>query len=982
MHPNGSHNVALVWPSDDPEMHQLSKYTITRTLHMFGKKLVYPSPSLNESELCSEMNGTLEGVLQGLEDSEADLLILYGWQKGRSVLEGIRERRMSFDGVFVAGDPHWVGCDQSSSNGMDLTYIPSQWSPSVSYTCPVFGDAEGFVNRYMEKYGRVPNCYSAAAAATGVLLQLAIQERESMECNCIVSVLETTAFNTLFGRMAFSSAHQNFGRQPVGLQWQNGWLELVYPVSEERYIPFIDWECRSLQFDNGSEPCTDADFELLERCIKKYPSIPAISCRQRIDSSTGDGGGREWLVPLVAVLACCAAMLLIITAFRRRNLTIAPEQSIDFSEFYFVPPGSEGSAAFSAVGIFQSQNGTKLRYAEWHGTRVVLRPIAGRTTLYGIAKKLVRRLSNHRLSFTRFSDVEDALTEFHAKTAFTQRGSNDDAPEGEEAAPVQLQQRQGPKLLGLLHQSKKQKVFKLLSGNLHAAFNIRHPNIISVLGRTIDNDGGITYIVLECMSLGSLRDALQNQDVKVLEKSSLPFLFLDVVAGLRHLHDSKQPFVHGDIRPKNILLDQKLTAKVRTDIDIDAPEESEDTQTSGQGRNNMLVALKATAWMAPELMQKKGRPAPSSDVYALGVTIWEAYSGTSPYEDVNVSDPMNLPSNVVDSIRNTDLRPSIPHDMPDNIRDLVTRCWNKDPDKRPTLKEVHDVLLSETRRPQGPIERSNSHFGLKSAGNSLRRSRQLLHKILPPHVAKALATNRKVEPEYFSAVTIFFSDVVGYTDLASSLPPEKVMSMLDRLYLELDMLSEIHGLFKVETIGDAYMCVGGMPVAQHDHTARVARFAIDAVRAANKVIIDEDDPSRGYISIRVGFHTGPVVASVVGSLNPRYCLFGDAVNVAARMESNSEANKINTSPEGWNSLKLQAPEMKCISRGKILIKGKGEMECFFLEFEKEDLLDQRQEVFLQPVQPPPSTKFKSARASNGSNSEILPFNQPREFDPV
>jgi len=104
--------------------------------------------------------------------------------------------------------------------------------------------------------------------------------------------------------------------------------------------------------------------------------------------------------------------------------------------------------------------------------------------------------------------------------------------------------------------------------------------------------------------------------------------------------------------------------------------------------------------------------------------------------------------------------------------------------------------------------------------------------------------------------------------------------------------------------------------------------------------------------------------------------------VFANAESNSEANKINTSPEGWNSLKLQAPEMKCISRGKILIKGKGEMECFFLEFEKEDLLDQRQEVFLQPVQPPPSTKFKSARASNGSNSEILPFNQPREFDPV
>ena len=138
----------------------------------------------------------------------------------------------------------------------------------------------------------------------------------------------------------------------------------------------------------------------------------------------------------------------------------------------------------------------------------------------------------------------------------------------------------------------------------------------------------------------------------------------------------------------------------------------------------------------------------------------------------------------------------------------------------------------------------------------------------------------------FGQVTVLFSDIVGFTNISSEVPSLEVMDMLHDLFLQFDDLAEKHGCYKVETIGDAYMVAAGCPDKCDDHAVRMAHMAIDMARAAAAVTSPLDgEPLR----IRIGIHSGPVKAGVVGRARPRYCLFGDTVNVASRMESNGLA---------------------------------------------------------------------------------------------
>jgi len=205
----------------------------------------------------------------------------------------------------------------------------------------------------------------------------------------------------------------------------------------------------------------------------------------------------------------------------------------------------------------------------------------------------------------------------------------------------------------------------------------------------------------------------------------------------------------------------------------------------------------------------------------------------------------------------------------------------------------------------------------------------LLYKIMPMDAVKKLKRGQTVIERY-NIVTIFFSDIVGFTSMVGEMRPIQVMKMLNELYMQFDKIAEKHGVYKVETIGDAYMVVGGAPhrIPAPEAAEKVALFAIEAMEFVKTFRTTDGD----RVTIRAGIASGPAVAGVVGKTMPRYCFFGDTVNLASRMESNSI--KLNIQCSNFTSCLLHAaPNFEfLVERRKEMVnlKGKGDTETWWI----------------------------------------------------
>ncbi|XP_046649708.1 soluble guanylate cyclase 88E-like isoform X2 [Daphnia pulicaria] len=260
------------------------------------------------------------------------------------------------------------------------------------------------------------------------------------------------------------------------------------------------------------------------------------------------------------------------------------------------------------------------------------------------------------------------------------------------------------------------------------------------------------------------------------------------------------------------------------------------------------------------------------------------------------------------------------------INDLSMHDFSRDLMMAGTQQSVElKLALDQEQQKSKKLEES-----MKKLDEEMKRTDELLYQMIPKLVADRLrkGENPVDTCQVFECVTILFSDVVTFTEICSRISPMEVVSMLNSMYSIFDRLTELNGVYKVETIGDAYMAVGGAPVKDVLHAARTCDMAMDMVDA----IQDLTDPSTGqHLSIRVGVHSGAVVAGVVGLKMPRYCLFGDSVNTASRMESTSEPMKIHISQTTYE---LLGPDYLAADRGEIVVKGKGQMKTYWLTGKK------------------------------------------------
>lgn len=204
------------------------------------------------------------------------------------------------------------------------------------------------------------------------------------------------------------------------------------------------------------------------------------------------------------------------------------------------------------------------------------------------------------------------------------------------------------------------------------------------------------------------------------------------------------------------------------------------------------------------------------------------------------------------------------------------------------------------------------------------KSERLLLNIIPKPIIERLKQETAIIADYFDEVTVLFADIVGFTELSSQVTPIELVGLLNRIFSRFDQLAEQHGLEKIKTIGDAYMVAGGLPQPQADHADSIAQMAI----AMQREVVHFTTRENQTIALRIGIHTGPVVAGVIGSRKFSYDLWGDTVNIASRMESCGLSGGTQVTASTYERLR---DRYQFEPRGVITVKGKGEMMTYWLK---------------------------------------------------
>ncbi len=228
------------------------------------------------------------------------------------------------------------------------------------------------------------------------------------------------------------------------------------------------------------------------------------------------------------------------------------------------------------------------------------------------------------------------------------------------------------------------------------------------------------------------------------------------------------------------------------------------------------------------------------------------------------------------------------------------------------------------------LEKKSSELEMKNAQLEAEKNKtdELLQNILPYEIAEQLKNKGEVKAKKYRMVTIMFTDFKDFTKISAELEPEEIIKELGVYFKKFDEITENHFIEKIKTIGDAYMCVGGLPLRNKSNPIDIVLAAMEIQQFMKEYNSLRKAKGHTVWELRIGIHTGKVIAGVIGSKKFAYDIWGDAVNTASRMETASEPGKINISGETYKYIK---DYFICTYRGKISVKNKGEIDMYFVE---------------------------------------------------
>ncbi|XP_015754056.1 PREDICTED: atrial natriuretic peptide receptor 1-like [Acropora digitifera] len=426
---------------------------------------------------------------------------------------------------------------------------------------------------------------------------------------------------------------------------------------------------------------------------------------------------------------------------------------------------------------------------------------------------------------------------------------------------------------------------------LKEVYDLQHLNINRFIGASVDPPN--IWILTQYCNKGSLQDILNN------EKMTLDWMFQmsfasDIARGMSFLHKSSIG-CHGNLKSGNCVVDSRWVCKI-TDVGLENFKQGQ----SQEPELGMDAYYNGLLWRAPEHLQELSSVCKSQegDVYSYGIILQEILLRDLPY---CMNDFMEAKTIVtrVQSRESPSFRPVIPTRYNDMLyTKMMLSCWNDEPTYRPTFSEVLQTIKKINGGKEINImdnmislmEKYTDHLEETVAERTQQLEEEkaktdaLLYRMLPQSVAEQLKRGEPVTAELFDQVTIFFSDIVGFTNLASESKPLEIVNLLNDLYTCFDHIIDCHDVYKVETIGDSYMVVSGLPKRNGiSHAGQIANMSLDLLSDMSHFEIKHLPEKQ--LQLRIGIHTGSCVAGVVGLKMPRYCLFGDTVNTASRMES-------------------------------------------------------------------------------------------------